>query len=293
MKQVWAALAFVLWSTGMAQAEWTQDAGGAGRTAARVCAAKDTGVCFGLGCAGGPLAFELRLRDVDAGLEDVETLVFVGATALAPMVFQRQGKGVYAAPVEEAHVPGIKRLKAGARMELRYWPDADARPVLQRLTLAGSRVAIEAVEAVCPLPDFEARARAARVTGDPAARIAAQMREACAVLGGELRETEGFVQEIDIDGVAPIDLQVNHARLVCSENTSLVCGPAGCLTSLWQALPEGDYGQVFLNAVQAVAEERPGAVRVTHKGSLCGRIGAGACEKVYVLEDAWLVLEEE
>lgn len=278
-----------LWS-GQVAAEWT-DVGATEQPlrAVSVCGDVRDGatLCFGLSCAGGgALGFTLQSTG-DADLlarPDLEAQVFVGARALAPLAFRSVGLGAFEADLTEAHLPGLERLKAGLGMELRYWESDEAPPVVRRMSLTGSRDAIEAAEAACPLPDFAAQDRAARTLADPATRIRADMDEACAALGGDVTAEPGFVMPFDIDGAGRLDLRINHGRLRCSAAENLVCGPAGCLTSLWQAQPDGTYLRVFLNAIQDAAPEAPGRVRLSLRGSLCGRIGAGPCTRVYTLQ---------
>ncbi len=219
---------------------------------------------------------------------DFEVQVFVGARVLSPMQFSATDSG-FAAPVTKAHLAGLDRLKAGARMDLRYWENDEQPPVRWRFSLTGSRVSIEALEAVCDLPDFAGQERSERLSQDPASEILGDMVEACAALDGQVAEVEGYAESIDLDGAAPLDLRVNHGLLACSTAEDMVCGPAGCLTSLWQALPEGGYLRVFQNAVRDVTPEAAGAVRLSLQGSLCGRRNAPPCERVYVLDDDTLV----
>lgn len=288
MRAGWViAAAMMLASPGTAQ-EWTfQQGPEPGRNAAWIC---DEGFCVGLSCdAGGPLGFGLSGQD-DADLAarpDLDALVFVGGTALPPLAFRSIGPGTFEAKLTRDALRGIERLKAGVEMEVLYWETADDMPVRRFLSLKGSRDAITAVEAACPLPDFDAQERAALTLRDPASHVLEDMRSACAVLDGEITEGARFAEAIDLDGVAPEDLVLRHGELSCSTVDDLVCGPAGCLTSVWQA-GEGGYTRVFLNAVQDVAAEQPGALRLTLKGSLCGRIGAGECQQVWALQDGEL-----
>jgi hypothetical protein len=273
-------------TTAAADWEYMGDAA-TGRHAAFVC---DDGFCFGLSCnADTPLAFGISAPEAPDLRNKTEVFVqaFAGPRTLEPMRFASIGAGTFEAPFEEGHVEGLERLKNAATLELRYWPDAESPPELRRLSLRGSRAAIEAVSAACPLPDFEARALQNLRLADPAAQIAANFGAACGALGGRVTVQPGFSEPFDIDGVAPMDLRVNHGRLTCSAQDDMVCGPAGCLTSLWQA-DEAGYKQIFLNAIQDAAPEAPGQVRLTLKGSLCGRVGAGACEQVWQLVDGSL-----
>ena len=293
--RVWllGALCLCGLASGVVAAEWAYQAGPEpGRHAAFVCeegrgAQSGQRLCFGLSCdARGAMRFGLGAEgDPDLlARPEVDVQAFAGWRVLAPLGFRSTGLGSFEAPFSEAHVAGLERLKAGAQMELRYWEAGDVPPVVWRLTLKGSRVAIEALEAVCPLPDFAAQARAARVSVDPAGEVLADMREACAALGGEVEMQDVYTESIDLDGQGAADLVLNHGALHCSTQEDLVCGPAGCLHSIWQAQTEGGYLRVFLNAVQGVTAAEPGSVRLDLKGLLCGRRGAGPCSQVWSLQ---------
>ncbi|EBA07454.1 hypothetical protein [Sagittula stellata] len=288
-------------AAGGAQADWAYQAGPEeGRHAGFVCA-DGTGIrsgerlCFGLACnAGGPMAFGMSSEGAAdlIARSDVDVQIFAGSRVLAPLSFHTIGLGTFEAPLEEAHVPGLERLKAAVRMELRYWEAHDAPPVVWRFSLTGSRTTIETMERVCPMPDFAAQERAARTVADPAAKVLSDMREACAVLGGEVTVGEGYATPIDIDGGGAPDLALNHGALSCSAAENLVCGPAGCLRSVWQAQEDGQFLRVFLNTAQSIAEESAGGVRFTFSGSMCGRVGAGPCEQVWSLQGGELTPAE-
>ncbi|WP_370311861.1 hypothetical protein [Sagittula sp.] len=279
---------------GGARADWTYQAGPEeGRHAGFVCA-EGTGersgerLCFGLSCnAGSALAFGMSAEGAADLLarSEVDVQIFAGPRVLAPLRFHTIGLGTFEAPLEEAHLPGLERLKAGARMELRYWEAYDAPPAVWSFPLTGSRTTIETLEQVCPMPDFAAQERAARTEADPGATVLADMREACAVLGGEVTVGAGYTTPIDLDGAGAEDLALNHGALSCSAAEDLVCGPAGCLRSVWQAQEDGQFLRVFLNTAQGIAAEAPGSLRFTFSGSLCGRVGAGPCEQVWSLQD--------
>lgn len=283
---VWAAS---VWGTA-AQANWVFE-GGEEETAhvARVCTGTDEVLCFELGCsAGDPLAFRLTSQNKPdmVAAPRLNTLLFVGSQLAGSLDFSASGLESFHAPLEETHLRGIQRLKAGVRAQLHVWYANDTAPEVFRFTLIGSRVAITGAEAQCPLPDFEARELERRTLQDPAARIRADMREACTVLDGTLTEGEGYAVPFDIDGKGPMDLRVNHGALACDTTPEMVCGPAGCLTSLWLAVEDGRYRRVYMNAIQdAAPTEEPGVVAFTFSGTRCGAEGAAPCEQLYMLQD--------
>ncbi|GAA4222155.1 hypothetical protein GGQ68_001218 [Sagittula marina] len=280
-----------------AQAQWSyQEGPEAGRYAAYVCAdgsgdPATERLCFGLSCdAGKPLRFGLRAEgnpDLLARSE-LDVQAFAGVRVMPPLAFQTTGLGTFEAPMTKSHLPGIEGLKAGTRLELRYWETVDVPPTVWQMSLSGSSDAISAVEAVCPQPDFAAQELAARTMADPAAAVLRDMRAACGALGGEVSVGNDYAQAIDLDGAAGEDLVLRHGALSCSTAQDLVCGPAGCLTSIWQANDDG-FTRVFLNAVRDVAANAPGSVRLTLKGSLCGRVGAPECQQVWSLQDGELI----
>ena len=276
-----------------AQANWVFESGeGSSSHAARVCAAGEETLCLELGCGEGePLSFRLiseNMADMVAAPR-LDTLLFVGSQLAGSLDFNATGLQTFQAPLEETHLRGVQRLKAGLRAQLHVWYSNDSAPEIHRFTLIGSRVAIDAVEAQCPLPDFAQREMERRTQEDPAARIVGDMREACTVLNGTLTEGENFAVPFDIDGKAPMDLRVNHGALVCDSTPEMVCGDAGCLTSLWVGLEDGRYRRVFMNAIQdATPTAEPGVVSIFFKGARCGDEDAGTCEQPYMLDGAEL-----
>jgi hypothetical protein len=294
-RAILVALAMALPGAGLAQWQATGAEGGVAPRAGLCTESRDgRTLCFGLSCPnGGPMQFDLAVvGDDDLVTRDaLETTVFVGATALPPLVFERLAEGRFAASLTEAHLPGVERLKAAMQADLRFWADPDSPPEHWPLTLRGSRKAIETVEAGCPLPDFEAQALASRRLTDPAQQVLSDMQAACALLGGSVTVEDGFAREMDIDGLSPTDLRLDHGKLRCSAAEGLVCGPAGCLTTLWLGQAEGGYLRVYRNAVQDMAPEAPGAVAVTYRGSMCGRVGAGPCLRRYLLQGSEMVPE--
>ncbi|MBP0483823.1 hypothetical protein [Sagittula salina] len=295
-----------------AQAKWVyQDGPETGRHAAWVCAdgagaGKDGRLCFGLSCdAGQGIRFGLSAQG-DAVLlarADLNVLIFVGARALAPLSFTTTGLGTFEAPLTAAHAGAIARLQAGSAMDLRYWETEDAPPLLWRLSLKGSRAALDALQGACPVPAPEAPSQV--VERDPAARVLTDMRAACAALGGTVTVGEGYATAVDLaapevaaSGARTVELAdeqkdgliLRHERLICSAQDNLVCGPAGCLASVWKPGPTG-YARVFLNAVQDIAMETPGALRLLLRGALCGSRRAGSCTQIWTLQDGRLAPE--
>ncbi|MBV7395986.1 hypothetical protein [Mameliella sediminis] len=284
-----AIAAFWSW-TGTAMANW-EFIGGEGATdhAARVCNGSDQRLCFELACAqGDPLSYRLTSQNMPdmVAAPRLDTLLFVGSQLAGSLDFSHSGLESFHAPLEETHLRGINRLKAGIRAQLHVWYSADSAPEIHRFTLIGSNAAITEVQKYCPLPDFAERELERRTLKDPAAQILGDMREACSVLDGQLTVGTGFQQTLDIDGKPPLDLRVNHGAMVCDSTPDMVCGPAGCLTSFWIGLEDGRYRRVFLNAIQdAAVTGQPGVLTLSFKGSACGESeDAGPCGKRYELD---------
>ncbi|MGP6087436.1 hypothetical protein [Antarctobacter jejuensis] len=277
-----------------AHADWTFEGGEeASVHVARVCKGGDQELCLELGCeTGESLSFRLTSRNFPdmVAAPRLDTLLFVGSQLAGSLEFSHSGLESFQAPLEETHLRGIDRLKAGVRAQLHVWYSNDSAPEIHRFTLIGSNKAITEVQQFCPLPDFAARELERRTLEDPAARIMADMREACAVLNGKITEGTGFSEPFDIDGKPPMDLRVNHGALVCDSTPDLVCGPAGCLTSLWVAQEEGRYRRVFLNAIQDVVPGEAGQVKLRYKGSRCGAKDA-LCEQAFALDAEELVAQ--
>ncbi len=277
-----------------ARADWVFEGGEEASThVARVCKGGDQELCLELGCsAGEPLSFRLTSRNIPdmVAAPRLDTLLFVGSQLAGSLEFSHSGLETFQAPLEETHLRGINRLKAGIRAQLHVWYSNDGAPEIHRFTLIGSNNAITEVEEYCPLPDFEARELERRTLADPGARIMSDMREACTVLNGEITVGSGFVVPFDVDGQEPMDLRVNHGALVCDSTPDLVCGPAGCLTSLWVGQEDGRYRRVFLNAVQDVVPDEAGQARMRFSGARCGAEGA-RCEQVFVLDAQELVAQ--
>ncbi|SNT22789.1 hypothetical protein [Antarctobacter heliothermus] len=284
-----AILAACVWS-GAARADW-EFIGGEEATVhtARVCKGADEVLCLELGCTlGDPLAFRLTSQNM-AGMvaaAQLDTLLFVGSQLAGSLDFSQSGLESFHAPLEETHLRGIQRLKAGIRAQLHVWYSGDAAPEVHNFTLIGSQNAITAVEQFCPQPDFAARELERRTLPDPATKILGDMREACTVLDGQLTVGEDFDVAIDIDGKPPLDLRVNHGAMVCDSTPDMVCGPAGCLTSFWLGLDNGQYRRVFLDAIQdAALTGQPGVLTLSLKGSRCGDgDDAGPCGRAYELD---------
>lgn len=276
----------LLWASA-AQAQWaTIDDPVADRHAAQVCSTGKEKVCFELSCQGGaPLTWRMASEDVIDMVvaPSVRVLIFVGARLAGELEFQQTMPGEYEAPLEKWHEEGLKRLKEGASAELRLWFDGEQPPQIHRLGLRGSRDALTAVETACTKPDFEAREVARRTSQNPLVEILGDMKEACDALGGELRPREGLAEAIDIDGQDPIDLRVNHARAECSAVSNMVCGPSGCLTSLWLGLEGGDYRQAYEGNVQDLRMVMPGIVEMELVGEACDLAAGAKCKRRYAL----------
>lgn len=286
---VLALLAVWVWSA-PAAADW-EFIGGEEATvhAARVCKGTDEVLCLELGCTfGDPLAFRLTSENMSdmVAAPRLDTLLFVGSQLAGSLVFSQSGLESFHAPVEETHLRGIQRLKAGIRAQLHVWYSGDSAPEIHRFTLIGSQNAITEVQEYCPNPDFALREIERRTLEDPAAKILGDMREACTVLDGNLAVGPDFGVPIDIDGKPPMDLQVNHGAMVCDSTPDMVCGPAGCLTSFWLGLEDGQYRRVFLDAIQdAALTGQPGVLTLSFKGAQCGGgDDAGPCGKRYELD---------
>jgi hypothetical protein len=286
---IWAAFA---WTT-TASANWEFEGGEeADLQVARVCKEDGGTLCLELGCSvGEPLGFRLISQNMPemVAAPRLDTLLFVGSQLAGSLEFRANGLESFRTPLEETHLRGIRQLKAGVRAQLHVWYGEDAAPEIHQFTLIGSRVAIQAAEAQCPMPDFAARELERRTMQDPAARILADMREACTVLSGSLTEGPDYAVPFDIDGTGPMDLRVNHGALVCDSTPDLVCGSAGCLTSLWVGLDDGRYRRVFMNAIQDASErQEPGVVTLSLKGTQCGSADAGPCAQRFELQGAEL-----
>lgn len=285
-KLIVACFAFLVWASG-AQAQWVVEGeGGAARNAAQVCTEGQTGLCFELACeAGGPLTWGLSsetMIDMMAAPR-VRALIFVGSRLSGEVTFEQTSPGVFSAPMEQAHEEGIERLKAGAQAELRLWFDINSPPEIVRLGLRGSRNALTAVEEACARPDYAAQEVAKKTSDNPLIDILGDMKEACDALGGQLTPLEGLAEAVDLDGQDPIDMRVNHAKAECSTTSSLVCGSAGCVTSLWLGLEGGDYRQVFEGNVYGMSLPQPGVVEMDLHGSACGKAGSAPCKKRFAL----------
>jgi hypothetical protein len=281
-------------STSAARANWVFEGGAESATqVARVCKDSEGTLCLEVGCTSGePLSFRLTSKNMAemVAAPRLDTLLFVGSQLAGSLEFHASGLEKFQAPFEETHLRGLQRLKDGARAQLHVWYGSDSAPEVHRFTLIGSRVAIEAAQDQCPMPDFAAREVERRTLADPAARILADMREACTVLNGTLTEGEGFAVPFDVDGTGPMDLRVNHGALVCDSTPDMVCGAAGCLTSLWVATADGRYRRVYMNAIQdAIQTDTPGVLSLSFSGARCGAEAQGPCAELFGLQASDLV----
>lgn len=286
-----AFFACLLWA-GSAQAQWVVEGeDGTTRNAAQICTEGETALCFELACdAGGPLTWGLRsetMIDMMAAPR-VRALIFVGSRLSGELTFSQSSPGVFESPMEKAHEEGIERLKAGASAELRLWFDMDSPPAIVRLGLRGSRNALNAVEEACAKPDYAAQEVARKTSDNPLVDILGDMKEACDALGGQLIPQEGLAEAVDLDGRDPIDMRVNHAKAECSATSSLVCGSAGCVTSLWLGLEGGEYRQVFEGNAYGLTVVQPGVVEMDLHGGACGVAGSAPCKKRFAVVDGTL-----
>ncbi len=281
---IWALLVA---GTAQAQASWVVESDpSTGRHAARACTeGGDASVCLELSCSTEqPLSWGMRTEGI-ADLvvaESVDALMVVGSSLVGTLEFESVGMESFRAPLEETHVDGLERLKAGMRADMRMWFGPEEAPELYRFGLSGSRKAISEVEALCPLPDFAAREVERRTQVDPGSVVLGELAEACRTLDGTIAVMEGFLSEVDLDGEGAMDLVVDHSLAECSTATSLVCSDAGCQNSFWLAQEDGRYRRVFLDTIQSYRSAEPGVVEITFQGVACGR-GGGSCTRRYTV----------
>lgn len=273
---VWAAAA---------QAQWVATTDEAtGRHAASGCAeTRGAKICFEMSCSEGrPLSWGLASENIAdmIAAPSVEALVFVGSRLAGSLDFTASGLEEFRAPLEESHLDGVERLKAGLTAELRIWFGADVPPAIYRVGLRGSRKAIESVQAACPLPDFAAREIERRTMQEPGAVVLGELAEACTALDGTLTVQEDFVREMELDGTPGLDLVIDHSLAECSTAQSLVCGPSGCLHSVWLRQPDDRYRRVFQDSIQSFHPVEPGVVEMRHRDRACGN---GDCLKRYLV----------
>ncbi|KUF09688.1 hypothetical protein [Pseudoponticoccus marisrubri] len=279
MRAAWIAAIVTLWA-GAAAAQWSFENTETGAVA-RGCSDPARGgqsLCLELSCAdGAPLAWGLTTETVAelVAAPSAEALVFVGSRDAGTLDFRATGPGTFRAPLRETHLGGIDWLKRGLRAELRLWAGADAPFQSFRVGLIGSRKAIEAVEAACPMPDFEAAEREARTLEDPETVVLGQIAEACAALDGMLTVQEGFAREVELDGANGPDFVIAHGLAACSTTPELLCGAGGCLHSVWLARDDGRYLRVFEDYVDTITPVEPGVLEMRRPGAGCGRDEAG------------------
>lgn len=278
-------LACAMLSAGAAQAQWVVDSDVlTGRHAASVCTASgDAELCLELSCTSEePLSWGLRSQGVAdlVAAPAVDALMVVGSSLVGTLEFEGVAIESFRAPLEETHVDGLERMKAGMRADMRMWFGVEEAPELYRFGLSGSRKAISEVEALCPLPDFAAREVERRTVPDPGSVVLGELAEACRTLDGTLSVQEGFVREMDLDGTGELDLAVDHSLAECSTATSLVCSDAGCQNSFWLAQEDGRFRRVFLETIKEFTAVEPGVVEITFQGAACGR-GGGTCTGTY------------
>lgn len=277
-----------LWAgTAQAQTSWVVESKpDLEQHAAGVCTdSGDASVCLELSCsADQPLSWGMRSQGVAdlVGAASVDALMVVGSSLIGTLEFETVGIESFRAPLEETHVDGLERLKAGMRADMRMWFGPEEAPELYRFGLSGSRKAITEMESLCPLPDFAAREVERRTQADPGSVILGELAEACRTLDGTLAVMEGFVREVDLDGQAGVDLVVDHSLAECSTATSLVCSDAGCQNSFWLAQEDGRYRRVFLDTIQSYQSAEPGVMEITFQGRACGRSG-GTCTRNYTV----------
>lgn len=280
----------LIWA-GAAQAQWQVESDPqSGRHAAQACAVNgEAELCLELACsATKPLYWGLRSQGVAelVTAAQVDTLVVVGARLVGTLAFETTGMERFEAPLEQSHVEGLERLKAGMRADMRMWFGPEEAPTLYRFGLEGSRRAISEVEALCPLPDFAAREEERRTVEDPGSVILGELAEACRALDGMLSVQEGFVRDVDLDGTGAADLVIDHSLAECTTASSLVCSDAGCQHSAWLAQEDGRYRRVFLDTIESYAVPEAGVMEINFQGAACGRRGGSCTRRFEVGPDA-------
>ena len=283
----------------MALADWAFDAPGRILShSAMSCGQVSNGrYCLELGCVeGGDLMFHLNALEHSTISEanKIRLNLSVSRQLLPAIEFLLAGEvGLFFAPFEERHLPGLDRLKAGSRAEAIFWMGPVLKGAKGPVSLRGSSKAIDAALAACPLPDFAARDLERRKWDDPQAAVRLEMAEQCRDAGTTPgAPKEGFVTEVDADGIPPIDLLVNHGAVPCLNAPSLVCGSAGCLHSLWIGQDNGRYVRVLRSNIHGLSADGSGQITLNLHGGACGLVGAEPCAKRFqVFNDRLELLE--
>lgn len=301
--RIWtlACLTLLLWVK-LAQADWAvQDIGS--EHVARACSTGNETVCFELACTKGELIWRLSSQDVIdmIAAPKARMMVLVSGRLAGEILFEQTGPGQFSAPMRPAHTMALSRLKAARLAELRLWFDLSIPPKVITLDLTGSRRALNTVEASCtrsPAPDMESAsdmedASKGKQSDNPLADLLDGMKAACDLLGGAVLPMEGLAEAVDLDGKAPIDLRLNHARATCSALPSTRCGPAGCVTSLWLGQEGGGYMRVFAGNLHDLSLPEPGMVEMVLHGAACAQSNTAPCIKQFTLRNGVLLPSPE
>jgi hypothetical protein len=90
----------------------------------------------------------------------------------------------------------------------------------------------------------------------------------------------GFLTRRDINGDGIEDFILDYGRFSCGENSTLYCGSAGCLMTVFVSLPNGKFVKTLDENVQSIdfkiMRGRPAMLLGLH-GSSCGKIGSKPC----------------
>ncbi|MAY87694.1 MAG: hypothetical protein CML02_13380 [Pseudooceanicola sp.] len=159
-------------------------------------------------------------------------------------------------------------LRSGRSFSLDFQEGSNAFSIAG--VLAGSSSAIAYAESACPAP-------VQRPVTNPEAQALAMLVESCSHSGGLTPLSSPLSRPVDLDGVPPMDLQLDFGEARCNEyGSALHCGSAGCRKDLFQAVP-GGYRLVFSENIYGIETGPGGVVTMSAHGSFCNRVGAAGC----------------
>ncbi len=109
---------------------------------------------------------------------------------------------------------------------------------------------------------------------DPVRSILDEAESFCASFENGTFDAGEAVQEVDLDGVAPLDTVIDSSQFACSSMASAYCGTGGC--ALW-TIVEGQTHEFQAEAWDVITWLEGPILLVMRDGGWCGGYGAQFC----------------
>ncbi|MEM9247529.1 MAG: hypothetical protein AAGB05_02420 [Pseudomonadota bacterium] len=111
-------------------------------------------------------------------------------------------------------------------------------------------------------------------SADPVQELLDTASADCAAFENGTFDAGAAVQEVDLDGEAPMDIIVDSAKFTCSSMASAYCGSGGC--TLWTVVA-GQTTQYQALGWQRITWEEEPILLIARDGGWCGGAGSQLC----------------